>query len=610
MSEIRNFLENIDDEYLIGLTNKGILKRSYKDLESETVVISEQGEEITGSMGEITVRLKMPLTNSDCSCPSTSICKHIVMTILAVKNQGAAGGQENAQPQGENAQAENAQPQTDGGVQTGAAQPQRENAQAENAQTQTGGNAQGETAQPQQESPQPPREDAPKATTADKLAEIPLETLKKKTGAKDWKAVVEQTFRQKPSRMEEGNFVTVSGEAVTVKLSHPLDYSTCSICHDEKFCRHKAWALLSFLMEKGKLAEEELLQDQEEDAQEWDEENLADVLDDLKHFLEDVLLVGAARLSPEIPYGFERFAIRCHGCGLAELETQTRILAEQVKNYQERRVKVTAKGLLHHLTNCHDLVTRTKKLIDQGKNLSMLTGTFRTEYQDIPDKVLLGVGIREFASDAGFQGHTLYFLEEGTDELYTYTVARPTIYDQSRKDYRSQGAVPWGLPCTLTQLARARIRLTQGKASAERRLSSTSQAKADLLKNNIGREDISEALYDDFELLWKAYFSRVQKSRRASDLSEAEKLFLIAPQEIKDMHYDEIEQCLLFFLEDVQGRRLKARIAFSKQDETAIHGLEKLSENIKKKGDAVPAFLGTLYVENGELILYPIETVG
>lgn len=464
---------------------------------------------------------------------------------------------------------------------------------------------------------QPPRGDAPKATTADKLAEISLETLKKETGAKDWKVVIEQTFKQKPSRLEEGNLVTVSSEGTTVKLSYPLNYSTCSVCHDEKFCRHKAWALLSFLMEKGRIAAEDLLQEQEEDAQEWDEENIVEVLADLKRLLEDVLLVGAARLSPEIPYSFERFAIRCHGCGLAELETQTRILSEQVKNYQERRVKVTVQGLLHYLANCHDLVRRTQRVIDQGKNLSMLSGTFRSEYQDIPDKILLGVGIREFASDAGFQGHTLYFLEEGTDEFYTYTVARPTIYDKNRKDYHGQGAAPWGLPCTLPQLARARIRLSQGKANADRRLSSTSQARADLLKNNIGREDVSQALYDDFELLWKAYLSRMQKSREnaltlgtGKGLSEADKLFLIAPREMKDMHYDEIRQCLLFYLEDALGRRLKARVAYSKQEEAAIHGLEKLAENSKKKGDGMPAFLGILYVENGEPILYPIETVG
>ena len=46
MAEIHDFLKDIDDDYLVGLTNKGIVKRSYKDLESENVELTGEGDSI------------------------------------------------------------------------------------------------------------------------------------------------------------------------------------------------------------------------------------------------------------------------------------------------------------------------------------------------------------------------------------------------------------------------------------------------------------------------------------------------------------------------------------------------------------------------------------
>ena len=38
MEEVKAFVGQVDDEYLIGLSNKGIVKRAYKDLEQEEPV--------------------------------------------------------------------------------------------------------------------------------------------------------------------------------------------------------------------------------------------------------------------------------------------------------------------------------------------------------------------------------------------------------------------------------------------------------------------------------------------------------------------------------------------------------------------------------------------
>ena len=80
-------LAEIDDEYLIGLTNKGIVKRAYKDKETAVVKILKSEEEAALQVDGETVILCFPLGDSRCSCPSRSICKHIILGILYLKEQ-------------------------------------------------------------------------------------------------------------------------------------------------------------------------------------------------------------------------------------------------------------------------------------------------------------------------------------------------------------------------------------------------------------------------------------------------------------------------------------------------------------------------------------------
>ena len=570
MAEIHEFLKDIDDDYLVGLTNKGIVKRSYKDLENENVELIDEGETIGGKIGDIATTIRLPLTDSTCTCPSSSLCKHVIMTILAAKKMGANATEQNA-------------PEPDAVV----------------------------------DAPEP--DAVVDNVTIDKLLAIPFEDLKKAARTKEWNAAVELAQNERPLSVEEGNLVTSKGENVALKLAYPLKLSTCSICHDEKICRHKVWALLSLQMDRGVISEGLLSEEQEEEEDGWDSALIGEVLPDLKAYLNEILLVGCARLSGETPYGLERFAIRCHSAGLATLEGKLRMLSEQVKGYQERKVKVTVGGFLSRLTECYLLVVKTQEALLNVENIQPLIGTFKTTYSDIPDLHLCGVGMREFQSDMGFGGKILYFLNEGDGSFYTYTVARPTIYDKGPRNYNFNRAelAPWGLACTLSQLSRSRIILQNGKANDEGRLSATSKARAELFEMvHHLKDEAYTYVYDDFEELWNSFLVRVRYWRKKQpcyqlgmEPPETERLFLIRPKSISDMRYDEATQRLIFYLEDREGRRLRAQLTYSKQEKTAILGMEKLVYRIKEYQEQVPVFLGSLYMEEGECVLYPIETL-
>ena len=89
MGNWQSILQEIDDDYLIGISNKGIVKRAYKDMETVSCNtmqdIFSAEDEIEVHVGEEIVQIKLPFGESTCSCPSRSICRHVVQGILPLK---------------------------------------------------------------------------------------------------------------------------------------------------------------------------------------------------------------------------------------------------------------------------------------------------------------------------------------------------------------------------------------------------------------------------------------------------------------------------------------------------------------------------------------------
>ncbi|MCI9073711.1 MAG: hypothetical protein HFH80_13105, partial [Lachnospiraceae bacterium] len=99
MMDWRQSLAGVDEDYLVGISNKGIVKRAYKDLEAEgegaraaTAGLDWNAPELTVQAGGETVTIQFPLGESRCSCPSRSICRHVVMAILLARQAAGDGG--------------------------------------------------------------------------------------------------------------------------------------------------------------------------------------------------------------------------------------------------------------------------------------------------------------------------------------------------------------------------------------------------------------------------------------------------------------------------------------------------------------------------------------
>ena len=87
MDALKALIKNVDDDYLIGISNKGTVKRAVKDLEAESPSLTWTDGEAAVALKEENCIIRAPLTDSACSCPSRSICRHIVTAILWLKRE-------------------------------------------------------------------------------------------------------------------------------------------------------------------------------------------------------------------------------------------------------------------------------------------------------------------------------------------------------------------------------------------------------------------------------------------------------------------------------------------------------------------------------------------
>lgn len=548
MDEIYQMLSQVDDDYLIGLSNKGIVKRAYKDLENAAVSIENEDETIAVLVDDVTCRLTLPIGESTCTCPSRSMCKHIVMAVIFAKEKFA-----------------------------------------------------GETSDKLEVDEKPQPEKKPADFT--ELLEYPLSAIKKQLGISKLKAIYEHIAMENKVSIDENSIVTVglADEGMTVKLLVPVEYSTCS-CHKKELCVHKGEAIIRYQLSKEKITIDdvaEIIANQDE--QGFDYEAASLLADKIMDMLGEIISTGLARISPEHMESCERFAIMCHNLRLAEPEKKFRGLSEQLKLYFNRHASFRVERLLRDIAYLYGDMERISKM--DGKALSEIAGRLRTEYVASKPLNLIGMGYRYFKSESGYEGITVYFIEENTGRFYTYTSARPMYYEKKRTTKMTEKEMaPWGLSFSMEQLAQSRIHLSKCKVNDEGRLSSSQETVAEYLGvRTFDAEGIRKNSFYDFGDIFQKKFSPDWEKYME------ERLVLVYPETIEDAFFDNIRQQFFMLLKDGNGKYLKVRIAYSAEESYNIKYLERIYKHISDGKSKPACFLGTVYINDGQLMLYPIE---
>ncbi len=578
MEELKRLILQADDEYLSGLSNKGTVKRAVKDLEEEEPeVVWKDGEAEVAFKGAA-CRIRVPLGESSCSCPSRSICRHRIAAILYLR-RALAGQQESGET-----------PQED---ETGQTEGRAENRAEDKAKDKVKGKAEN-TAE---------GEELREALKEELLA-VPLERLTRACGVRAYRAFVTQLEAGRQPVMEQGSTITVRfpWDDTVVKLLHPLEYSACS-CHSRGLCAHKAQAILAFQLETGAVTWEKLRAGTEKES-EWDFEALCGAARTIKEEIGLQLKTGLSRLSPDAGETMERLAVISHGAGLADFETAFRSAASEYDQYFGRRAAFREERLMRRLLSLYRLACRLEQA-KEADEVSALAGVFREEYLPAPRLHLTAVGLRHFHSKSGYEGDRYYFLETEQKRWYTWTDARPTYYEAVRRrpaQSAQNSQAPWGLNCSREKMMELEFYLIQARATQEGRLSVSRDTGSEIVgKRDLEREEIRHMIVRDYRRLLNEEL-----------LAQEEPLALVEAVSCGEAGFDSVRQRLCMELRDRGGRRLQVSVTYSKEERLTIQALERLGRQRQEKGEGNQKggpllFFGIPFVEEGQLCLYPIE---
>lgn len=620
MSDWQSVLQEIDDDYLIGISNKGIVKRAYKDMETIPCEISQktvfEENEVKVHVGEETVQIKLPLGESTCSCPSRSICRHVVQGILALK-AAVVNENQSSKPISKEIVAEE---------QVGSESASKRKIESTNKENmQELANCTSEEFEKSTDHDQSSSSTMIQKVTQ-QIADYPVEKLCKALGTRKLEEFVRCAKANRKPQITYSSVAIVQplAKSMSVKLLFPLEYSTCT-CHKKDFCVHKAEAVLWCKLDLGQLQIDDLEQTKGADT-EYNMEQVQDVTLEMQRFLEELLDTGLSRTSQDALDHMERMAIICHNAKLPNFENDWRRLQDSYQKYMKRVASLGIQTLMHQLTK----LNRQTMLLKQAQNafaVSKLAGAFRAEYMSALELDLIGIATEHFISKSGYEGDTVYFLEQNTKTWYTFTQARPIFYDNDANvtyytpQYHSQES-PWGLTVPFRNFAFSYIHLVDAKCDNRGRLSSSKETKGQLTGERTGENMLTTGMlgkwyYKDFVQIFQDFFNAdkhidtVMTSDTSvynnsdtdnSYLTESPqmKLVFLKPASCDSAVFLETEQKLSMNLYDERGKMVVIELIYSKNEAEGIRYLEKITN------DNLPYFFGKIYLRDGRIRMYPI----
>lgn len=445
LKELGSFIKSIDIDYLIGISNKGTVKRAEKDLEKLTnVTYKVKDENIEFKFENIVCSIGCDIKNYKCSCPSRSICKHVIMGYLyLIKNSGELFQDQNLEEVKEDKFA--------------------------------------------------------------KLKEISAYDIKNKVGEKSLNNIINRIEFGINFEIKEGAVIEVKfkDEGISVKLLGDIENSICS-CKAKEFCSHKAEALILYKLKKGYLTLQELKK-LNASVLKFDGENLKKASIKIKAFIEGIFITGLSRVPITTLDNLNSLAIICHNYELPNFEKSIRDVREEFSFYFKKNAAFDKERLLNKLTALYTKAIALQNTKDIHK-LKLLIGEFKSSYYEIPPIELQGFAAEKWSSNSGYAGITYYFMQNDSGKIYTYTNSIPTYYDFKTSE-KALADAPWGLNCKACELSNINIKLVNGKINDNNRISSSGETRGTIIgKSYIENLNLNKIAYDNWRKLLENIF--------------------------------------------------------------------------------------------------------
>lgn len=546
------FIPYSSETFLLTLANKGLYKRALKDLEAAgRIVLSATGDGVQVTLDDTTVMLLPNVAQSTCSCPSKTICKHVLMAILSAAAYASSAASS-----------------------IGTAAPSVSSVAPSEVEVGFSG---GKSVSVEMESSSPVGKETVHLPW-EELDKIDLPLLRKQAGKKLFEDVLRLIQSGWTAELTEGEMLeaTLNTENITVYFPrrNSLQGAVCK-CGATGLCKHKLIAILTYLSRQ----KEELSPLEERNSLSLLTDEAQALLESADRFIVHILDKGMISCGETEVEAAVQYTIRLETCGIGNLGRLFRSLSTDLENMLEKHVGFSQLVTFSTLSRMHN----TMRLILSNRHdndlLSQLIESPRSDYYTTPIGHFTALGACPWQTRSGYFGITAYLFYQEKQTVCTYTVSMADYYEQTEKladmenlsrQYQRNGH--WGGSVSLYSLSRAELTLRNFKLNNQNRLSSSSQTQCELTGTVNGKSVAplsvlpvfstegmdSEAKYD--------YFQKKQPPR----------LLLLPFTKLASADFSSVEQKLFLTLTGQDIGSVEIMLPYNEMTKEAIRYLERL----------------------------------
>lgn len=525
----RQFVPFANEAFLVTLANKGLYKRALKDMETTgQVELTVTDGRLQIRLDNITVSLDPNVAQSTCSCPSKTVCKHVLMGILVAA--GYASSESETVPAG----CKNVSPDT---------------------------------------TPETPSSEAWK-----ELKNVDLALLRKQAGKKLFEDTLRLIQNGWTADFTEGDILeaTINTESITVYFpkEDSLNRAVCK-CGESGLCKHKLIAILSYLSLQGTVSSNT---DGSQPELSLLTKDTLNVLKGASRFIIGILEKGLISCGENETETAIQYSIRLETCGISNLARLFRSLSSDIENMLAKHVGFQPLTTFATLSRLHNTITLILRNTQNNEMLSRLIEGTRSDYYTTPVGHFTGLGAYPWQTRSGYFGITAYFFYHEKQSICTLTSSMADYYEYTQslvtpenlnKQLEMQSF--WNNNASLARLSSSTLVLRNFKLNRQQRLSSSTQTQCEIEdKVTISRLDALLVIPELSDLTFRSeerydYFRKKQP----------EQLALVPFTHLSEVYFDPSEQKLYFTAIDEQVET-KGSLAYSELNRNAIRKLEQL----------------------------------
>lgn len=523
------FIPFANEAFLVTLANKGLYKRALKDLETTgQVELTVTDGRLQIRLDEITVSLDPNVAQSTCSCPSKTVCKHILMGILVAA--GYASSESETAPAG----CEDVSPDT---------------------------------------TPEPPSSEAWK-----ELKNVDLAQLRKQAGKKLFEDTLRLIQDGWTADFTEGDILeaTINTESITVYFpkEDSLNRAVCK-CGESGLCKHKLIAILSYLSLQGTLSSDT---DGSQPELSLLTEDTLNVLKGASRFIIGILEKGLISCRENEAETAIQYSIRLETCGIGNLARLFRSLSSDIENMLVKHVGFQPLTTFATLSRLHNTITLILRNTQNNEMLSRLIEGTRSDYYTTPVGHFTGLGAYPWQTRSGYFGITAYFFYHEKQSICTLTSSMADYYEHTQSlvtpenlNRQLEMQSFWNNNASLAHLSSSTLVLRNFKLNRQQRLSSSTQTQCEI-ENKVTISGLDALLaipeLSDPTLRPEERYDYFRKK-------QPEQLTLVPFTHLSEVYFDPSEQKLYFTAINEQVEA-KGSLAYSELNRNAIRKLEQL----------------------------------